>query len=317
MQADLDTLADNLLQFPNVIGEGLDLDPFMDEEIIHRVKPAGAYKDAMLRLILREDESQRSEPLPFNVLKEKFELRKHELTVWSGYKRHGKSALISQVLVAQMKRQQRMFIISPEFRPEAVLERMLYQFTGTQAVDAEDIKTFLAWADRFVWLYDNQASLKPRVVIALCRYGAKELKADHILIDSLMKCGIDFDDYSGQKRFVDKVQSIAHAYPLHIHLVAHARKGKGRGDEGAPSLHDVKGGSEIADLAENVLMVWRNTRKEKEKGKHDSEPDAQLIVEAQRNARGWIGVVSLFYDPDCMLFYEPGYAPERADRVRF
>lgn len=306
---------DNLVQFPNILTDEIDLSDFMDEEISHRIKPADAFREEMIKLILGEDESQKATHFPWNFLSGKFEMRDHEMTVWVGYKGHGKSALISQVLVAAMKRQQRMFIISPEFRPARVLERMLYQYAGTRLVTTDDISEFLAWASKFVWLYDNQTSLKPRDVIALCRYAAKEIEVRHVLIDSLMKCGMGPEDYAGQKNFVDQVQSICHKYPLHLHLVAHARKGNN--DESPAKLHDVKGTSEIADMAENVVSVWRNKPKEKNKDGKENEPDCTLTVEAQRNAEGWIGTLPLLYDTETMLFYEFGHAPERSSHVRF
>jgi twinkle protein len=112
------------------------------------------------------------------------------------------------------------------------------------------------------------------------------------------------DDYSAQKMFVDHIQTVAHANPLHIHLVAHARKGND--DSKPPRLHDIKGASEIADMAENVLAVWRNKEKEKNPEKKSDEPDASLTVEAQRNGDGWIGNCNLMFNRDAMSFYQIG-----------
>lgn len=319
MQADrgaeqLDKLAGKLVRFPNIIDQELDISEFMDEEVIHRVKSADAYFDKLEELLFGDSEEQ-GDPMVWNSLHKKFELRQHEMTIWTGYKGHGKSALLSQQLVAMLKRGKKVFIISPEFRPERVLERMLFQFSGTRLLTETDLQDFLLMAARNLWLYDNQASLKPKEVIALCRYAGEKLTVDHVLIDSLMKCGIPPDDYAGQKTFVDKAQSVCHKYPFHLHLVAHARKDK---DDGKPAgLHDVKGSSEIADMAENVVSVWRNKPKEKCSDGRENEPDAALTVEAQRNAEGWIGTVNLFFDPESILFYEPGYAPERNNRARF
>lgn len=311
----LDEMAAKLIQFPNTISNELDLAPYMDEQIAHRVKPADAYQDELIHLLLGDDPSQRGTALPWNGLTRRFELRPHEMTVWTGYKGHGKSALISQALNGVMTRGDKVFIVSPEFRPARVLERLLYQKCRTRQPGADELKAWLGWVTPKLWLYDAQASLKPREVVALCRYAATELGVQHILVDSLMKCGIPTDDYNGQKLLVDQLQSIAHKYPLHMHLVAHARKDKD--DEKPARLHDIKGASEIADMAENVLSVWRNKRKEKDKSRYQDEPDATLTIEAQRNADGWIGMVPLFFDPDVMLFFEAGNAPERAAYVDF
>ncbi|HEY6020593.1 MAG TPA: DnaB-like helicase C-terminal domain-containing protein [Candidatus Paceibacterota bacterium] len=286
--------------------KNVDLSGYMAEHVEHNVKPASAYRDDLVRRIISRGEGDRNAtPMPFNVLRGKFEFRQYELTIWTGYKGHGKSLMISQAFMSAIKRGKRAFIISPEFRPESVLERMLYQFSGTTSPTREHIDSYMDFLLDRMWLYDAQASLKADDVVALCRYAADKLNADHILIDSLMKCGMGPDDYAGQKMFVDKIQSVAHANPLHIHLVAHARKTND--DSKPPRLHDIKGASEIADMAENVLVVWRNKEKEKNPDSKHDEPDAILAVEAQRNADGWIGSVNLNHDPDAQLFVEPGY----------
>ena len=56
-------------------------------------------------------------------------------------------------------------------------------------------------------------ALKPNDVAPLCRWVCENIKPDHIVIDSLMKCGISPDDYSAQKTLVDQVQSVAHNNP--------------------------------------------------------------------------------------------------------
>lgn len=285
--------------------QNVDLTKYASEEVKHSVKPAESYRNGMIqRMCDRAEGDMNATPLPFNLLRKKFEFRQYELTIWAGYKGHGKSLMISQVLMNAIKRGKKVFIFSPEFRPESVLERMLYQWSLTTEPDPGKINEFFDFLMARMWLYDTQASMKSDDVIALCRYVADQIKPDHILIDSLMKCGMPPDDYASQKMFVDKVQSVAHANPLHIHLVAHARKAND--DSKPPRLHDIKGASEIADMAENVLAVWRNKEKEKNPSQKADEPDASLTVEAQRNADGWIGTVHLMHDPSAMLFFEPG-----------
>lgn len=299
----------------NLIRE-VNLESYMDEAIEHQVRPATSYREALInRLVAREEHDPAVTPLPFNTLRGKFEFRPHELTIWSGFKGHGKSLMISQALMTAIKRGKKIFVISPEFRPESVLERMLYQFAQTTSPTPEHINDYMSFVTERMWLYDAQASLKPKAVIALCRYAAETIEPQHILVDSLMKCGIAPDDYGAQKSFVDQTQCVAHKHPLHVHLVAHARKGND--DSKPPRLHDVKGASEIADMAENVLCVWRNKEKEKSPDQKHSEPDASLTVEAQRNGDGWIGHVNLMYDPDSQLFFEPGNKPEGSQYVRF
>jgi twinkle protein len=274
----------------------IDLTDYRSEEVAHRVKSVSEYAEAVGKLIFTPDLDQGA-ALPFMKMKGNFHIRQNEMTIWAGYKAHGKSAFTSQVLNALMVRGESVFVISPEFKPERVIERMIYQRIGGRDLDDEGLFDWFSWAQGRLWLYDVQSSLRPDDVLALCRYAIDKYKVKHIFIDSLMKCGIDPDDYSKQKNF-----------PCHMHLVAHARKGSS--DESIPKLHDIKGASEIADMAENVVVVWRNKAKEKcvsiNDTSKDQEPDAIVIVEAQRNAHGWVGAMHLTYEPNSMLFYEAG-----------
>lgn len=299
--------------------QDIDLKPFMDESIAHRIKSADQYETELLRQLVGENHEEGC-PVPFPAMAEKFELRPAEMTVWTGFKGHGKSALLSQVFNLSMTRGQKAFIISPEFKPVKVLERLLIQKLRTRLPTPDELTGWFKWIGNLLWLYDVQSSLKPQDVVALCRFALENFKVDHILVDSLMKCGIAPDDMAGQKKLVDQLQNIAHKYNCHMHLVAHARKGNS--DDAPARLHDIKGSSEISDMPENVVSVWRNKNKEKARSMNDNskenEPDAMMVVEAQRNADGWIGSIPLMFDPRTMLFYQEGMKPDGLDDyVRF
>jgi len=75
-----------------------------------------------------------------------------------------------------------------------------------------------------------------------------------------MKCGIDPDDYAGQKKFMDEWQNYAQTYNVNINVIAHAKKGAS--EEEKPGKMDVKGTSELTDLPDNVYSIWRNKKKE-------------------------------------------------------
>ena len=94
--------------------------------------------------------------------------------------------------------------------------------------------------------------------------------------------------------------------------MAHARKGES--DDKPARLHDVKGASELCDMAENVLSVWKNKRKldaqSKGNAKHDDEPDALLTIDSQRNGDGWTGSIQLWFHPGSFQFIgEPHHPP--------
>lgn len=288
-----------LMNFKNILHEDLDISKWMDEEQKVRVAKPEHYIDKFMDMIYGHIELGQS--TPWGSTEGKFSFREQELTVWTGFKGHGKSLVISQAIESFIADHKKVFIISPEFPPHRVLHRMMTQSVGVENLTSEIAWKWLDAINDLVWLYDQQSSLRPIEVIALCRYAVEELGVNHILVDSLMKCGIPPDDYAGQKKFVDTLQQVAHKNPVHIHLVAHARKGSD--DHKLAGLHDIKGASDIADLAENVIVVWRNKQKELGGGKQE-EPDCIVKVEAQRNGDGWIGTIPLWFKKSTFTFHE-------------
>lgn len=287
-----------MVNFKNILDENIDIAKWMNEEHKARVTTVASFTPEVMKMVMRIGEF--AHPTPWKSVTGKFGFRESELTIWSGCKGHGKSLAISQVFEKFVTDGKKVFIISPEFPPHRVLYRMMQQSLGSENINTANAWAWLEAVEKNMWLYDQQSSLKPADVVALCRYAVEVHGVDHILIDSLMKCGIPPDDYGSQKKLVDMVQQVAHRSKVHIHLVAHARKGND--DSKIGGLHDVKGSSEICDMAENVLFVWRN--KAQELACKKGEPDCIIKIEAQRNGDGWIGCLPLFFNKTNFTFVE-------------
>lgn len=298
--------------FAGLIQDTIDLSEYMDANQVQRVRPASYFADRAVDVLLGRNITK-GLPLPWSKAVGKFSFRPGELTIWTGYKGHGKSLLISQCLLHALNEGERVFILSPEFKAADVLARKIRQAAENDRPPESFARRFLDWAgDGRLWLLDHQGSLKPDIVKAVIRYAIDQFDVSHILVDSLMKCGIGTDDYNGQKRFVDDLQSIAHQTGIHLHLVAHAKKPSDpSGEDKPPRLHDVKGTSELCDMAENVLTVWKNKRKLNALSRGDraldDQPDGMLTVDSQRNGDGWIGAIALwFHQPSGQFIGSPG-----------
>jgi twinkle protein len=291
----------------NLIESSIDLSQFVEPENIHQVRDASRFKKRTLDILNHKNQAI-GVPLPWAKAHNLIELRPGELSIWTGYKGHGKSMLLSQAMLHVMRLGNRVLIVSPEFKPEEVLARKCRQESGSSRPPSSFVDEWFEYAKSRLWLFDHQGALNSDNVVALCRYAVATHGITHIVIDSLMKCGIGVgsDDYTKQKHFVDKLQSVAHQVGPHIHLVAHARKGSS--DDAPAGLHDVKGTSEIADMAENVFSVWRNKPKHKAMSSGDQskahEPDAILVCESQRNGSGWNGSLQFWFDPQSCQYLE-------------
>jgi len=151
----------------------------------------------------------------------------------------------------------------------------------------------------------------------MCWHCATKLGITHIFIDSLMKCVPGEDNYNQQKDFVDKLTAIARDNDIHIHLIHHIRKQVS--EEVRPNKNDLRGSSAITDMVDNVLILWRNKKKEMEAHRGESVdhnmPDAYLMCVKQRNGEGepWM---EFYFHPDSQQFLErSGGLPMSFDNV--
>jgi twinkle protein len=230
-----------------------------------------------------------------------FHFRPGEVTLWAGVNGHGKSLMTGFIGLELMAHMKRLCIASFEMKPKRTLERMLRQWAGYNPAefnshpDAIQLLRELygdmkAQAESRLWFYDQQGTVSSERIVSVARYCAKELKIDHMFIDSLMKCVKAEDDYNGQKYLVDELTAIARDHGMHIHLVHHLRKLENEGKK--PDKSDVKGTGAITDQVDNVLLVWRN----KAENRKPTDPDAALICCKQRNGE-WEGGINLWFDP--------------------
>ena len=273
-----------------------DLAPYMGEVVDEspHVRPASEYCQDLIDMISGVGITQGAR-LPWGKAEFLIQFRPGEVSLWLGINGHGKSLALGQITTSFMAQGERVCIISLEMKPKTTLLRMCKQAAMTGEPSIQFVKNFSEWTNDRLWMYDQQGTVKYSRILAVCRYFADQLQGNHIVIDSLMKCGMDEDDYNGQKRFVDELTAIARDKKIHIHLICHSRK---LGDENTPpGKMDLKGSGAITDQADNCITVWRNKKKEAlaAQGKEDEkDPDSLMIVDKQRNGE-WEGRIALWF----------------------
>lgn len=297
-----------------IIPDDIDFSEYMEEtDAAHKVIKASAYVDEVIDYYHTET-PMIGASLPWEKTHHQLRFRPGEVTLWGGMNGHGKSLLLGQSCLGFVLQGQRVCIASMEMKPLVTLARICRQAQATYRPEVAFIRDFHKHTDGMLWLYDQQGTVKAKMMLAVIRYCAEKLKVNHFVIDSLMKCGIGEDDYNGQKAFVDSLTSVARDTGIHLHLVAHSRKAK---DEfQPPGKMDVKGTGSITDQVDNVLTVWRNKRKEAEAAEgraSPQEPDALIICDKQRNGE-WEGKIGLWFHPGSMQFIGDGInGPRIAD----
>lgn len=271
-----------------------------EKEVLERFYPTGGKKPGF--------------DLPWD--KVPIRLLNGEVSIWTGINGHGKSVFLGQVMRAAGAQRHKSVIASFEMSPERTIERMVRQGAGSAQPERHIILDELLHINRTMWIFDLVGTAKKERVLEVFKYAQQRYGVTQFVIDSLMKCGINEDDYNGQKAFVDTLCDFAKRCSVHVHLVAHSRKGGSELDP--PNKMDVKGTGALTDLADNLFCVYRNKRKEKELEALDNgqkadrcreeiqrDYDAYLICDKSREAGGDAeGTYGLNFDKQSLLYTE-------------
>jgi len=240
--------------------------------------------------------------LPWEKCNASFEFRPGEVTMWAGQNGHGKTDVTTQVVLSLVGQEEKVCVASFEMKPVSTINRMVRMFAmsnifseqyhGEAALQEVDgfFDDFAGWTAGRLWLYDQTGTAHAVTVLGMVKYCAQELGITHVVIDSLMKCVRDEDDYNGQKDFIDQLCALAKDNSIHIHVVHHLKKPSKESD--MPDKHDTKGSGSITDQVDNLMMVWRNKPKEDawrirgDLSPKKEEPDCYLLLRKQRNYEG-------------------------------
>jgi twinkle protein len=250
--------------------------------------------------------------LPYTGLYGKLLFRPGEITLWSGSSGSGKSQLISDCVPKWIQEGSRVCVASLEMKPEWTLKRMVKQTGGMDRPSEPFIKDILSYLDAGLLLYEKVGKSNIDTLIEIFDYARAKYGCEQFVIDSLMRLGIAGDDYTGQEQAVFKLVDWTIANNVHMHLVAHSRKGDR--DRGAPDTEDIKGAMEIGANAFNILTIWRDRRHEEdlrsaetaeERRMLDEKPGVILNVAKQRNG-DFEGKVRLWFNIDTYQYFSAG-----------
>lgn len=276
-----------------------------EAETLTKLLTAADVIDEMIEQLHEPEKREQTWTLPWQKTHLDFKFRAGEVTVWAGSNGSGKSLITGQVALSLMDQGAKVCIASFEMKPSRTIARMMRQFSSRIGYGEDHLRSF---ADRYgdkLYLFDQQGMCPTHQAINLCKFVSGKLQIQHVMIDSLMKVVRGEDDYNSQKDAVDALTAVARDTGQHIHLVHHIRKLKTEDD--IPGKFDLRGSSSITDQVDNVLIVWRNKRKENDRreGKifDPAHPDAMIICEKQRNGETEPRI-GLFFSGEGMKYYE-------------
>ncbi|WP_317993793.1 bifunctional DNA primase/helicase [Bartonella gliris] len=284
------------------------------------LRRASDYKDQVIGLFWPTPEQHQGYTVPYPKLNGKLTFRPAELTLWSGASGAGKSQLLSDCIPHWISQKSRLCLASLEMKGEQSLRRLTKQTGGVEQPTTEMIERILHFLDEGLILYEHVGKSSVDTLLDVFDYCRARYGCDQFIIDSLMRLGIASDDYAGQEQAVYKMVDWAVLHAVHIHLVAHARKGGL--DKDIPGTEDIKGASEIGANAFNIITIWRNRSLEdkifaasqrEEKAELTKRPGVIMNIAKQRSG-DFEGKIGLWFDPKSYRYRcssEPPLMPRR------
>jgi twinkle protein len=272
-----------------------------------QMDPAGlrrptSYREDVVHLFWPKPEDHVGYRMPYGKLADKLLFRPAEATIWSGSSGAGKSQILSDCTVDWVKQGSRICLVSLEMKGAQTLKRMCKQTVGVDRPTEGAIDKALRWLDQGLILYEKVGKAGVEALLEIFDYARGKYGCDQFIIDSLMRLGIAGDDYNGQEGAIFRLVEWAIERNVHLHLVAHSRKGER--DRGAPETEDIKGAMEIGANAFNIVTVWRNRKLEEEikaaqdeatKSELAEKPGVILNIPKQRNG-DFEGKIGLWFD---------------------
>ena len=298
--------------FANVLNDtNVDLSQYEDHsDVYDRIGEMSDFKQDVLEIFRQRKEGFYGDPL---IWSDKIRFRKGEITAWCGVNGHGKSLILNQVVLDLLNQGKKVLIASLEMPPADTIARLARQFTWEEFPTESQLDKMFQWREDHLYIFNFVGAINRKKVTALCRY-AKEIGCDHVVIDSLMKCTGDDDDYGVQKGVVNDLCEVSKEVEIHVHLVCHSRKQKDV--KVMIDINDIFGSSAIQNLSHNIILIHRNIAKEMETeamGIADNTvPDQIIGLRKQRNGEVHYKDLHLWFDRKSQTFNTDfGFMPER------
>jgi twinkle protein len=287
----------------------------MDAEAMRDVFAAAKYCDPVeLRNaseyvddVIREFYPAEGEPTgfytPWQKLNGKLKFRPAEMIIVNGINGHGKSMIVSNLVLEAMKQGEKVCIFSGELRPRITLHRMVKQCTVTAEPSIPYIRAVHDWFADKLWIFDVLGNAKRERMLEVFRYCKRRYGVTVFVVDSLLKCGIAEKDYDTQKLFAEQLADFKNETESTLFLVTHSRKSD---SEYNPSdKMDIKGSGSIADLVDTILHAFRNKKIEQQQaaGEELQAPNVMLECQKQRNG-DWEEKAMLWFDKNSYRYRE-------------
>lgn len=244
-------------------------------------------------------------PLPWKKCGQTLLLRAGETIVLAGINGHGKSQIVGWWLLDAIRwHDVTACVASLEFKTAKWLARIVRQACARPDPSPANIRHVMHKLSGAMYSFDLQSGVNYKRMLEVFKYARNRYDCRLFIIDNLAKCGIPEDDYRAQHEFMQALTNFNRDHDTTTILVHHMRKGDS--EDANPGKMSVKGSGSITDLADTVLSIWRNKKKEMKvktaiaggipvSDELKREEDAVLTCSKQRNGDDE-PVVRLWFD---------------------
>ena len=302
--------------------EGVDLEAYAP--LAHEVATPLAYRESIVEHF-EGDPDNTGAWLPWGTTHD-LRFRPQECSIVTGQNFSGKSSLLGQAAIGWLRGNstinEKVLLISPEMSPQQSLARMVRQMTAkipAQVTEA-DVNACLVWLEGKFWVYTAVGQVSVADLNNVIRYTAGEMDVTQVIVDNLSVLELEGQDTNrAQADLMTKFVHTSRTSGCHITLVAHNRK-PAQGEK--PSRYQISGSGALSNLADNVISVVRNERKEEkladlslsdeDRADIKAQADTRLIVQKQRHGTAYTGTSKLYYSPYSMRWSEDRRSPDLA-----
>jgi replicative DNA helicase len=242
-------------------------------------------------------------------------LKKGFVTCISGLRGCGKSSLISEITLNVANDGLTVALFSGELTAKNVQKWLTLQAAGKNNViptqyenyytySSETLEKISQWLDGKVYVYNNDYGNNYKEIEERLQKCILNNKVDLVILDNLMSMNLSNlspDKYLQQSYFVERLETIAKQFNIHVIFVAHPRK-----SQGFLRLEDVSGSNDIVNRVDNAFIMhrvnddFRRLTKETYRWRDDNPLyKATNVIEVCKDRDG--GLQDLFIP----LFFEP------------
>lgn len=242
-------------------------------------------------------------------------VRPGEMTILSGFSGHGKSQMLNQLMISLRAQGARIMDASLEVRPALTLYYMTRCALGKKKPTRPEVERCVDWLNEGLHFLDCIGTVNVDRLMAALEYSRKRYGTDIFIIDSLFKCGLSGEDFSGAREFADRLTTFCNNTGAHVILVAHSRKTQNGNEYSIPTKSDVAGSSDITNAAFNVLICWRHKMKKRKldearttnnvqmAAEWMAQPDGKILLDKQRYGDGEECETSIWFHRDACQFH--------------